>query len=230
MKNNIVIYELVDPVTNETRYVGKTYISSLSRRYNQHLKIRGQNPHKDNWINKLLSEGNKPTLNILEYCNNENWQEREIYWIGQFENLVNFTKGGSGVIPPSGVKHFNSKINRKIVKRIVYLYRNTSVTIEGLSRLLNIGVSTVAHIVQGESWKEITGGEKIKPLVNKRKGKHNINVGSNHAISKLNENDIIEIKKLVNEGVPLKEIADKYTVSSATIHYIKIGKTWKHVK
>lgn len=86
----IYIYTLSDPTTNEVRYVGKTI--NIKRRYKQHLYDK-RTTHKCNWVQSLRKEGLKPILTIIETCN-DNWQEREIYWISQYDNLTNFSDGG----------------------------------------------------------------------------------------------------------------------------------------
>ena len=90
----ISIYGLVDTLTNEIRYVGKTQ-QSLNKRLSQHLCVKKKNnPYKFNWINKLKEKGIKPIIILLETCDEHNWVEREKYWIKQFNNLTNLTQGG----------------------------------------------------------------------------------------------------------------------------------------
>lgn len=50
--------------------------------------------------------------------------------------------------------------------------------------------------------------------------------GSNRPCSKLSENEVINIKKLINQGLRLKKIADLYKVNPVTISDIKNNKTW----
>jgi len=87
------IYTLSHPITNEIRYVGKTV--NLKNRYKQHLydKITS---HKANWVQSLRKDNLKPILAVIEECTKDNWEEREIYWISQYDNLTNHRKGGQG--------------------------------------------------------------------------------------------------------------------------------------
>jgi group I intron endonuclease len=87
---NIYIYTLSHPITNEVRYVGKTI--NIKRRYKQHLYDK-RHSHKASWVKSLKNEGLKPVLTILETCQ-DNWQEREIFWISQYDNLTNLKQGG----------------------------------------------------------------------------------------------------------------------------------------
>lgn len=94
----VKIYVLKHPDTLEVRYVGKT-VRSLSRRLDNHIaNARGNkhNKHLSNWILKIITEGKKPIIELLEECEHSVWQEREKYWISQFDNLINMTVGGDG--------------------------------------------------------------------------------------------------------------------------------------
>jgi hypothetical protein len=59
-------------------------------------------------------------------------------------------------------------------------------------------------------------------------GTLSINVGSKHPGSKLNEADIIEIRRLRSNGMKMKDISDGFKVSRSTIGFVLSGKTWKH--
>lgn len=94
----VKIYVLKHPDTLEVRYVGKT-VRSLSRRLDNHIanaKGNKHNKHLSNWILKIITEGKKPIIELLEECEHSVWQEREKYWISQFDNLINMTVGGDG--------------------------------------------------------------------------------------------------------------------------------------
>lgn len=92
------IYGLVDPVTNEIRYVGKA--NCPTSRLKGHLsqaKRRGKTA-KEKWLNSL----NKlPQIVILGYCSDSQWPELEIRWIelcGDMNaSLTNIGKGGEGM-------------------------------------------------------------------------------------------------------------------------------------
>ena len=94
------IYTLSDPNTNEVRYVGKT--TNITRRYYLHkTESKTGVTHKSKWFAKLLMEGRKPTLEIVDIVDT-NWQFWESYWISQFKSwgfdLCNLTNGGDGVV------------------------------------------------------------------------------------------------------------------------------------
>ena len=79
----------------------------------QHIRdakavIRGTCKRKINkrysWIISLLNKNELPGIYLLENCSLENWKQREVYWISQFDNLTNMTKGGDGGDTNSGRK------------------------------------------------------------------------------------------------------------------------------
>lgn len=94
----VKIYVLKDPITLEIRYVGKT--NSIKTRFCRHLShARNLNNkrHIDNWIRSI---NNNPIIEIIELCTEENWKDREIYWIKYYRdlktNLCNHSDGGEG--------------------------------------------------------------------------------------------------------------------------------------
>jgi hypothetical protein len=94
------IYALVDPRTNYVRYVGWTK-NSLKKRLSDHISDarRGIENHKCKWIRKLLSEGFRPSITVLEEIDYYNRADKEKYWISYYgrPNLTNGTDGGEGV-------------------------------------------------------------------------------------------------------------------------------------
>jgi hypothetical protein len=53
--------------------------------------------------------------------------------------------------------------------------------------------------------------------------------GSSNPMSILNEQQVAEIKKMLQSGVKQREIADKYGVKRGAIEHISCGRTWKHI-
>jgi endogenous inhibitor of DNA gyrase (YacG/DUF329 family) len=71
-----------------------------------------------------------------------------------------------------------------------------------------------------------TAYENVRDMVYKNRQAR----GENSARSKLKENEVIDIKKMLAEGIKRGEIASKYGVTPEAISAIKTGKNWKHVK
>lgn len=95
-----MIYALKDPLTKSIRYIGKS-CKGLNRP-KEHL-FPHQNKlktHKNCWVRSLLKKGLKPEIIILEECDRESLDKREIFWIDYHKKhgyeLTNMTNGGTG--------------------------------------------------------------------------------------------------------------------------------------
>ena len=58
----------------------------------------------------------------------------------------------------------------------------------------------------------------------------NIPQGEKHYCAKLTNNDVLRIKEGLRLNYKQATLAQWFNVSWCTIHDIKIGRTWKHVK
>jgi len=71
------IYALVDPNTDEVRYIGKS--DDPKRRLQEHYYTCFA--AKGHWLSQLKQQDKEPTIKILERVqDSELWPEREIYW------------------------------------------------------------------------------------------------------------------------------------------------------
>lgn len=109
----IYIYALIDPRTNEIKYIG--HARNVDKRYKQHCDIMNpkySNLHKKNWIKQLFDINLKPIIRVIEECDNSNYNLRERYWIKYYRDLgcklTNLTDGGEG-----NLGYFPSKFTRK---------------------------------------------------------------------------------------------------------------------
>jgi GIY-YIG catalytic domain-containing protein len=95
----VYIYALLDPDTQEVRYIGKSI--RPAERYVNHLNEHS-NTHRCHWIQSLRKRGLEPDCCILERIEGAwPWQEAERYYIAHYRRmgckLVNGTSGGDGV-------------------------------------------------------------------------------------------------------------------------------------
>ena len=114
----IFIYELIDPITDETRYIGKT--CNPSRRLKSHFLHVKNNlncTYKENWIKSLKKRNLKPVLNIIDEVkeNESNFWER--FYISLYKSwnckLTNLTDGGDGSKGMLG-KHHSEETKKRM--------------------------------------------------------------------------------------------------------------------
>jgi predicted GIY-YIG superfamily endonuclease len=94
----IYIYCLLDPITNEVRYVGQT--AHPKRRLSQHRQARYGNTYLNNWIEHLASANASPVMKILGSADTvEKAADLERFYIASYkeasENLLNRNRGGA---------------------------------------------------------------------------------------------------------------------------------------
>lgn len=161
MEKNIkkqFIYVLKDPTTDEIRYVGKT--SNPKDRLSRHLQksyLDGgdKNFHKSRWIKKLLSIGERPTMSVIQECDDTNVNELEIYWIDKMKkdghNLTNMSIGGEVDVDWTGRKHTQESINKnkeshKDCSKLIIEYDLSGNILNEYTSLMNAHKKTGYHI------------------------------------------------------------------------------------
>lgn len=148
------IYVLIDPITIKIRYIGITN-QNLKDRLNGHIasaKTRqSDNWHKTNWINKILSNSQRPIIRLLKSCETreeaEKLEEKLINKYKDKHNLVN-------IALDSG--KFDSDSAGKILSKEVFVYDYQGNYIECFKSIkecseeLDIYYSTVKKCLSGE--------------------------------------------------------------------------------
>lgn len=124
--DNLFIYALVDPDTDEVRYIGKSG-RGFVRPNEQIRQVKHPKTHKERWINKLFRENKKPKIEIIRYCLSEvdlNVSEMEFikYYKSIGANLTNGTRGGEGGDTGGGQKRKRSVISVNIKNGIKKRY------------------------------------------------------------------------------------------------------------
>jgi group I intron endonuclease len=95
----------------------------------------------------------------------------------------------------------------------------------------NLGIKRTEEVklkksaIQKENWKD--EAYRNKHLENLSK---NWKTGSSHKMAKLTEEQVVDIKKELANGLLPKQVADKLELSYHSIKDIHRGKTWKHIK
>lgn len=94
--NRAAIYALIDPTTQEIRYIGKTNQRS-DNRLRQHIE-HPTNANMRRWIANLIAAGTPPKIRLITCCPLAEWQHHESRWIRWARELgarlLNFDPGG----------------------------------------------------------------------------------------------------------------------------------------
>jgi group I intron endonuclease len=112
----VKIYGLVNPEQPDIiRYVGKTN-NTINERLYQHVYLskKGVKRPVNLWIKKLLDEGKTPEIIEIEITNEQNWANREIFWISYYRsknNLLNLSDGGESNLNYKPTEETKKKIS-----------------------------------------------------------------------------------------------------------------------
>lgn len=128
----MAVYVLIDPLTEEIRYVGWTR-HPLTERLRGHLRER-KSSHRVHWLQSLRQQGLRPRIQLVQEVPEGQWVEAERYWIAFFKSsgcpLVNGTDGGEGMqghktsvetrekLRVATLKQFESPAMREAVGRV----------------------------------------------------------------------------------------------------------------
>jgi hypothetical protein len=211
------------------RYIGKT--TNMLRRLSSHISEAKSKPGKRyvlNWINSLLDKGLLPVMDLVEECTEDNWEEKEKYWIKHFrqENpkLCNQCDGGLG---GTGEKNWTkeelkrranqmSKQMSKFTdseKRDIWRLLQEKKTLEEISNIYPLfDRNNYFQVSTGRVWNNITKLPKVYKV-------------RQSLAYKLSDEDIVEIRKLYNSKEKTqKELIEIYGISSGYMSDICKGK------
>jgi len=219
----VYIYSLNDPDSLSVRYIGKTM--NLKKRLSSHIneakRCKGRR-YVLNWIKSLLDINKKPIINIIEECTQDNWEEKERYWVDHYRKIIpNLCNNADGGLGGSGTKNYTpEEINQR---RIVASNNFSSYSNEQKIGIWNtikdkpyrlvktlITRNIYFQVINGYVWNDITG---LSKPVKKHTTIRNKNSGVRLTDTQINE---IKSSKLTH-----KQLASVYNVSQATIWRIK---------
>lgn len=157
----MVIYKIVNDINNKI-YIGKT--NSFLNRYKQHFSQNNlkREPNKILYLAMHKYGFEHFTMSIVEECNEQNWEEREQYWINYYNTLIpngyNMIPGGSEPPHEYGENSSNAKLTQKEVDEIIILLQTNN--FEEMSNLAiaakyNISVYQIRRINNGEAWYKV---------------------------------------------------------------------------
>lgn len=116
------------------------------------------------------------------------------------------------------------------------LYASGDFTVRALAEMYGCAPVTAWHIINGYSYQSVTGGEPVELPKTGHTFTKNAAKGSDHPCHKLEDEDVIAIrKKVAKKGVYgqrmklYRALARQYNVSQVTIASIATSGSWKHL-
>lgn len=199
-----IIYGLIDPNTNELRYIGKTNNQKVRLNRHHQLSHLKSNSHHDNWIKSLLSSGQRAEMIIIETYNTyELLNQAEIDTIAYFKfigcDLTNGTPGGDGRSNFKHSKETREKISKGNIGKICSDSTKLAISMANKGNTVNIG-----RVLSDETKAKIGKSNKIA---------HQNDTGRPH--SEETKKKLSEIKKL--ESKITQEIADSIKKDRLTL-------------
>lgn len=219
------IYKIINNI-NGKYYIGKSV--SPKSRWNDHLSIARTGKPKDGSFNvihaaiKKYNSDNFSFIILSEHISEEDAfiEEKRLIKLAKEvgDEIYNITDGGEGV---SGYRH--TEESKKLMSEQRKGRKQSLESRQKQSRTMTGRIRSEEHCKSISRVK--TGvpnpGAGIKNSIRFQ--------GENARSAKLTEQQSIEVMNLINQGLQLKTIAEKYQLAPCTVSDIKTKRTWKHL-
>ena len=242
------IYSLTNARTGK-RYIGRTL--KFTKRQLEHFSALRNGRHPNNHLQRAWDLGDRFEFEIIERCEPDKLNEREIYWIAYYDSFHNGYNQCEGGATTQGY-HFSEETKRKISmknkgrkcdpevvqRRKDTLKRHLQEDPEFARRYRE----NLSKASKGKpSWNKgiPCSEEKKKLLSEKMKGRYvseehkeklrSLYSGENSITAKLSKNDVVEIRCRFLSGERQIDIVKDYPVTPQTIYDIVHGRRWKSV-
>lgn len=213
----IGIYVLYYETDNNKYYVGQSV--NIENRYREHCnKLRAGNHINLKLSNDYLFYKHLPTMHILEQCSLEHLDEREEYWISEFNSYYrgyNNTAGGDATA--NGYKSPFCLNTKEELENVFNLLSNTDKSYSDIESLTNVSVSAIRKIANGSrhSWLHEQFPDLWEIIKNK--------IGRTTALYEDKEIYVKIMLDLAYSNDTLDTIARKYGANISTIKNINYG-------
>ncbi len=152
------IYILIDPTTNQVRYVGKS--NNVNKRLEGHL-LDTKKTYKANWIKSLKAKDLKPILETIDEVLKEDWKFWEQHYICLYKswgfNLTNATAGGEGML------NCSNEVREKM--RLAKLGKYGSLSNKFGKAVDEEGKKKMSKFRKNKTYEEIHGSKEAANLV-----------------------------------------------------------------
>lgn len=161
------IYKIVNSINGKV-YIGKTK-NPHERKLSHFREYKRDNTKA---LYKAMQKYGSENFEfiIIEECKDENWQEREKYWIANYESLTNkgynMIDGGSEPPHPVGENHPLAKLSWRDIEEIHVLLSNNDISIKNIALQYEISIDQIYRINTGEMWHQ---QDKVYPIRKKNR-------------------------------------------------------------
>ena len=155
----IGIYKITNKVNGKV-YIGQS--TNIQERWNRHKKNMKNGTNKLYQAMRFYGIENF-IFTIIEECSKEQLNEREIYWILQYNSYkegYNSTLGGS-------YSEQQKKLSEQDANRIKQLLLNTEISQEEIAIQYNIDQSLISRINTGRDWYDDNCTYPLRPFLKK---------------------------------------------------------------
>ena len=210
----IGIYGIKNLVNNKI-YIGKTGMN-FGDRWDSHKSLLRNNKHDNQYLQNAWNKYGAESFDfiIVEECSIEELDDREKYWIKYYKDQklsYNILDGGDGFNNLG--THLSEETKRKIGEKN---------RINGLGR--KASEETRKKMSESHKGYKPTPEAIAKTAEASRKA-----MQANPPLAKLTPEDVREVRRLNDNGIKSKDIAEKFGVSYQCIRDIILGKRWSHV-
>lgn len=237
IQNNVCGIYLIRNKVNNKVYIGQSV--NVRRRLMEHLRsgqpekysIKSEKD-KNNPIHQAIQKYGVENFEakIIEKCEQSQLDEKERYWISQFNSTdknigYNITDGGQHNVALKGEQHSQAKLTQADVDEIISLLKNTNLSLTEISkRFNNISNTALCMINTGKTWHNNDLNYPIRKTNTGLKGEKN-------SQAQLTDADVMKIRQLQSEGATYATLPEEFKkkVGKSSMYNVLSGASFKHL-